>query len=55
MAKRPKREMSKEARELKKLQGSVKEAKELNKEDLHKLAEETAGKSSEIFREFNLD
>ncbi len=38
----------------KKLQVSVKKVKEISREDLVKLAEETA-EDSKIFREFNLD
>jgi len=46
---------SPEYEELKRLQGSVRAAKELGEAELHNLAEESAKNPSKIFREFGLD
>ncbi len=53
----PKREHPKCAEyvELKKLQGSLKEASEIEEKELHELAHDSAKNPSKVFREFGLD
>ncbi len=53
----PKREHPKcaEYEELKKLQGSLKEASETEEKELHELAHDSAKNPSKVFREFGLD